>query len=74
MVVWSAHGYSAVVVASLPYAMHDVAWDPLTAYEFASVGARGVAFWILEEQLGGQQAEIKVSAKTCSLLLLAINL
>ena len=68
MVVWSAHSFSAVATASLPYAMHDVAWDPLMAYEFASVGVRGVAFWILEERLGGQQAEIKVSAKICLFL------
>lgn len=62
--MWSSHDYSLLVATNLDYAVHDVRWDPFTAYEFTTVGSgQCVSFWMVEEDRQG--GEIKYQLKVC---------
>ena len=56
--------------------IHDIAWDPINAYEFSSISKDGLTFWILEEKSGTLQTHkptINVKeVNTSSVLLLVL--
>ncbi len=49
LAVWSTCDYSLLSATALHHhTVHQAAWDPLTAYELATVGT-GLKFWLVEE-------------------------
>ena len=65
MALWSCHDYSLLAATSVEFPVHDVAWDPHVAYEFAAVGRGSVSFWMVEESRGGKECQLKVSNTVC---------
>eukprot|EP00731_Ephydatia_muelleri_P028595 Em0020g239a len=60
LALWSTHTYTVVCVSALSHTVHEVLWDPTTAYEFVTVGTEAsVSFWLVEED----QAQSKVQLK-----------
>ncbi|KAK3091415.1 hypothetical protein FSP39_019740, partial [Pinctada imbricata] len=50
IVVWSTYNYQVLTTYKTTAPVHDLAWDPYTVNEFASVGQDGtVLFWLLDE-------------------------
>lgn len=65
--VWSCHDYSLLAATSVQFPVHDLAWDPHTAYEFAAVGGggeerSGVSFWMVDET-GGSSKECQLKVR-----------
>lgn len=53
--VYSIHQSTLLFSTQLTHYVHDLKWDPATAYEFATVGVGGVNFWMYEETSGDLQ-------------------
>ena len=53
--MWTTRDYTLLIASSLSHHVHELRWDPFTAYEFVTVGTGpSVAFWLLEEGEGGR--------------------
>ena len=55
--IWGCLNYDLLTVVNPKSPVHEIKWDPLTAYEFVTVGISQVQFWLLEEKT---ELEIKV--------------
>ena len=61
LALWSSRDYSLLAASTLSHAIHEVRWDPCTAYEFTAVGAQaGISFWVVEEETEGGEYQLKV--------------
>lgn len=50
LVVWDTHDYTILTVSRAALPIHELAWDPHSPNEFATVGEGGtVLFWLLDE-------------------------
>ena len=56
LAVWSGGDFALLASSHLPWPVHELCWDPFTAYEFTTVGAGpSICFWLLmvEDDVGG---------------------
>ena len=61
LALWSSQDYSLLTASTLTSAVHEVQWDPYTAYEFTAVGAKAsISFWVVEEEMREGRYQMKV--------------
>lgn len=61
LALWSSQDYSLLTASTLASAVHEVQWDPYTAYEFTAVGAKAsISFWVVEEEMREGRYQMKV--------------
>uniref|UniRef100_H2ZYH0 WD repeat domain 90 n=1 Tax=Latimeria chalumnae TaxID=7897 RepID=H2ZYH0_LATCH len=56
--LWDTRNYKALVVTRLTEPIHDVAFNPSSAWEFACVGKKNIMFWLIDQQ--GYDVHLKV--------------
>ena len=62
ILLWSCIQYELLTVINVNSIINQVIWDPMTAYEFVTVGVAGIEFWMLEKR--NNMAELKVYQPT----------